>query len=327
MGKVEDALRDFIQYHGRRAARDVMEDLPDRVRDLRDDVRALRAAVEGMQSNVAKLMEAHRERMAVPPAPEEEVKESRVTKRTLRSLRRRFDLTQQELAELLEVSGGTITLWETGKTRPREENAARIITLREMNKSEVDEALGRTPAEAPVSPTEIRELRERLELTQKEMAELLDVSSSSVTNWEAGRATPGRKSRHRIEELHEMSPEEAQQELESARRPPAEVSPEEVRRIRKEMDLSQTEFGEKLGVSTGTVSNWETGTSRPRSSNVEQIRKLAEGELPTESEPEEETEKEEPEQQEEAEAEETETEEEETAEEESEEPEEVSAEE
>jgi DNA-binding transcriptional regulator YiaG len=278
MGKVENALRDFIQYHGRKAARDVMEDLPDRVRDLRNDVRALRGAVEAMQDSVEKLMEAHRERMAVPPAPQEEVKDSRVTKRTLKSLRKRFNLTQEELAELLDVSSGTVTLWETGKTRPQEHNAAKIITLREMSKSEVDEVLGRTPSAAEVAPGDIRELRERLGLTQKDMAELLEVSSSSITNWEAGRATPGRKSRKRIEQLHEMSAEEAKQELDSIRRPQVEFSPREIRGIRKEMDLSQAEFGEKLGVSPGTVSNWETGTSQPRSGNVAEIKRLVEQE-------------------------------------------------
>ena len=276
MGKVEDALRDLIQYHGRKAARDVLEGLPDRVRRLREETRELRAAVESMQGDLEKLLEARRERMNVPPAPEKKVSDARVTRRTVRSLRKRFDLTQAELADLLDVSAGSITLWETGKTRPAGENAARIVTLREMQKSQVDEVLGRTSEGAGVSPADIRGLRNRLGLTLKELASLIEVSGNSVANWEAGRTSPDPENRQRIEELQEMSEEEAQEELLSMSASYLDLSPEDVRDIRKQMGFSQGEFAGKLGVSPGTISNWETGRSRPRPVNVKQLQKLAE---------------------------------------------------
>jgi putative zinc finger/helix-turn-helix YgiT family protein len=41
-------------------------------------------------------------------------------------------------------------------------------------------------------PKEIRELREQLGLTQKEMSELLQTGEKSYTRWESGRARPSR---------------------------------------------------------------------------------------------------------------------------------------
>jgi DNA-binding transcriptional regulator YiaG len=43
-----------------------------------------------------------------------------------------------------------------------------------------------------MSPDEIRELRERLALTQEEMSELLQIGAKSYTRWEAGRARVSR---------------------------------------------------------------------------------------------------------------------------------------
>ena len=41
-------------------------------------------------------------------------------------------------------------------------------------------------------PTEIKELRERLEFTQRQMSELLQAGQKSYTRWETGRARPSR---------------------------------------------------------------------------------------------------------------------------------------
>ena len=60
MGKVEDALRSLIQYHGRRAARDVLEDVPERVRELRREVLYLQASVKTMEEKMETLMEERR---------------------------------------------------------------------------------------------------------------------------------------------------------------------------------------------------------------------------------------------------------------------------
>ncbi len=284
MGKVEDALRDLIYYHGRRAAREVLGNLPDQVRDMRRTLRDVEKAVEELTGQVSELVAARREEMAVPPAEEEEVQKSRVTRRTLKSMRRRFDLTQQELAYLLEVSPVTVTSWETGKSRPRKANQARIITLREMEPAEVDEALGREHVPVSVEPEWIKRLRQRLDLTQTELAELVDVSSASVTSWETGKTEPDRENRKNLVALSHLTRAEVDQRLgrtaaevegeKERERPAEEMAPEDVRAIRERLELSQSELAERLDVSVNTISNWETGRSSPRASNLEKLKGL-----------------------------------------------------
>lgn len=291
MGKVEDALRSLVQYHGRRATRDVMGNLPDQIRQVGREVRDLRVAVEQLQEKVSTLMEAHHEKMDVPPAPPEEVEDARVTSRTLKSIRRRFDLRQDQLAEILDVATPTISLWETGSTKPRSENVARIVTLRQMNKGEVDEILGRRPEEPEIPAPEgeeIKDLRARLHLSQSELAELLGVSGGTVAHWETDRSAPGPKNRRALEDLQSRSraeideqlgrtpPEEEEEEQEPEQEEePRELSAQEIKDIRSRLELTQAEMGEKLGVTGASVWNWEAGNTSPTRKNRRKLLELA----------------------------------------------------
>jgi DNA-binding transcriptional regulator YiaG len=277
MGKVEDALRDLIQYHSKHAAVAVVGDMPSQVRSVRKGLRALQRAVEKMSSDVRLLLDVRQREMAVPPAAEAQVEKVRFTKRTLKALRQRFDLTQEELAKLLEVSPVTVTAWETAKSKPRASNLAQIVTLRGMDQAVVDKALGRQPAPGPMKPAQIKRLRRKLGLTQADFARLLDVSGAAVTAWETGKTSPSRENRIALAALRGQS-READRKLgrhaaagrlggESG----ADVSPADVKAIRAALGLSQKELAAKLGVSTNSVSNWETGRSRPRRSTVRKL--------------------------------------------------------
>ena len=53
------------------------------------------------------------------------------------------------------------------------------------------------------------------------------------------------------------------------------VTVKSVKEIRKRMGLNQTQFGKKVGVGLQTVSNWESGRSKPRAKVLARIAKLA----------------------------------------------------
>lgn len=276
MGKVEDALRGLIHYHGKKAARDLLDGLPDQVRDNRSQLRALQKDIRELKEQVQELVEARREQMDVPPAPEEEVESARFSTRTLKSIRKRFSLTQGQLAELLDVSHATITAWETGKSRPRKGNLSRIVTLREMSKSEVDEALGRDSMVARWKPSLLKNLRRKFGLRQDELADLLEVSVGTISGWETGRTRPTTQNLEAISQLREMSAAEVNQELgraafEGESQPQQAGGMPPVREIRDRAGLSQAELAEELGVSATTISNWETGHTRPQPLNVRKL--------------------------------------------------------
>jgi DNA-binding transcriptional regulator YiaG len=209
----------------------------------------------------------------------------RFTKRTPKSLRERFDLTQEELARLLQVSPVTITSWESGKSRPRKANLAQIVTLRGMSQPEVDAALGRPAAPAAIKPQQLKRLRRKLSLVQAQLAKLLGVSAASVTSWEAGKTEPGRENRRAIGELRKLSRGDADERLgrraaatgQLGRRAKGALSPADIKAIRKKASLSQGKLAKLLKVSINSVSNWETGRSSPRRATVEKLVALRKG--------------------------------------------------
>ncbi len=289
MAKVEEALRQLVQHQSRRVAANALGKMPAQLRAARRDIRALEKAVAQLVADVTGLLAARRREMPVPPAPEEELGKVRFTKRTLRSLRERFDLTQEELARLLQVSPVTVTAWETAKSRPRKANLAQIVALRAMGQAQVDAALGREAAPAAVKPPQMKRLRKRLALTQSDLAKLLGVSTASVTSWEAGKSEPGRENRRSIAQLRGLTRKEASQRMgrsserpgrperasksapRAARKGAAGLSPADIRAIRQKAGLSQGALARLVRVSANSVSNWETGRTAPRRAAVQKL--------------------------------------------------------
>lgn len=106
----------------------------------RADIASLKRQIGQLEQNVAKL-----EKLLAKHTPAEKPATPKVAVRfgakSLRKLRQRLDLSAATLAGILGVSGQTIYNWETGKTRPTEDQIAKIVILRGMSKAEVQARL------------------------------------------------------------------------------------------------------------------------------------------------------------------------------------------
>ncbi|WP_197719985.1 MULTISPECIES: helix-turn-helix transcriptional regulator [Pseudonocardia] len=119
----------------------------------------------------------------------------------IRRRRKNHGLTQQQVADTLGVSLGSISKWE-GVDRPRisDTNSAKLAEL--LPDDGTGEALEPVVKPQPAgpfrtavewSPAEIIRRRQRHDLTQRQLAEALGVSLRTVTGWEAeGRPPSGR---------------------------------------------------------------------------------------------------------------------------------------
>jgi DNA-binding transcriptional regulator YiaG len=183
-------------------------------------------------------------------------------------VRERFDLTQQEMAKLLDVSPVTVTAWETGKSQPRQVSLAQIAAVGQKSQAEVDAALKREPV-PDVSAADIKRLRKAVGLTQTALAKMIGVSAAAVTAWETGRTPASRKNRQALGALIQTPRTEIDATL--SRSGVLAPSPEEIRRIREEADLSQKGLARKLGVSLNSVSNWERGATRPHAASLKKL--------------------------------------------------------
>ncbi len=275
MAKVEEALRDMVQHQARRVVSDATSDLSPQLRELRRELRDMHRVLDRLTADVQRLARSGRTAPAASGAADD-ADVARFSPVTLKHLRERFDVTQHELARLLEVSPVTVTAWETGKSRPRSHNLAQVNALAEKSQEEVDDALGRQPV-PDVTATDVKRMRKGLGLTQTALAKLIGVSAAAVTAWETGKTAPSRESRRLLGGLAARPRAEVEEELSrSGLVPPARaaLTGDEIRAMRQEAGMSQRDLARKLGVSVNSVCNWETGRTEPRRASVKKLLEL-----------------------------------------------------
>lgn len=110
----------------------------------------------------------------------------------LKELRKKKKLTQSELGEKVGVKQNTFTNWENGKREPSLEN---IIKLAKILDTTTDDLLGAinvdTKGGGMATFTErLKALRQKNNLTQKELADILGVSQGAYQKWEKGKREP-----------------------------------------------------------------------------------------------------------------------------------------
>jgi DNA-binding transcriptional regulator YiaG len=266
MAKLDDVLKAMILYHGRRIARELLGELPAQVKQAQRDIRTIHKTLAKLTRQVERLVEQQEPEAPVLAASEDQLKGARLTKRTLPALRKRFSLTQHELAKLLQVGVMTTGIWERGQSQPRRRNVARINALRSMTQEQVDAALGRRPALPAMTPQQIKSLRQKLGLSRQELGEHLGVAASAVKTWEQGKSDPAARHREGLAPIKAMSQEQVNAAL---RRQPAvpAMSPREIKGLRQKLGLAQGELAKLLGVWAVTVGTWERGRSVPGAAN------------------------------------------------------------
>lgn len=159
-------------------------------------------------------------------------------------------LLQQAVARLLGVSTSSVSKWERGEEQPRPGVRARVREFLGYD-------LPMESAEAPDTLLgAMRQRREALGLSQRDLARRLRVDRSTIEKWELGLHQPPLRYRRRIVEFVGADPE-------------AGVEPEactfgaRLRQARIRLMLTQAEMAERVGVNWRTVQKWERGHQPP----------------------------------------------------------------
>ena len=101
----------------------------------RRDIAQLKRQVGGLSKQVAYLERQERKR-AVKGGPAANVQGKRFSPRGLKTHRERVGLSAADYGELVGVTAQTVYNWEQGKSKPRDEQLASLVAVRDLGKRE-----------------------------------------------------------------------------------------------------------------------------------------------------------------------------------------------
>lgn len=136
----------------------------------------------------------------------------------LKMLRKKKGFTQQEVADLVNVSRVRYTNWECGKREPTYENLSMLACIFDVSidyllsdylenskerylKIKESDLMKNTN----IFPQRLKELRLKKGLTQTELGKKLGISQKSYSHWESGKTEPSLENLIKLADLLEVS--------------------------------------------------------------------------------------------------------------------------
>jgi DNA-binding transcriptional regulator YiaG len=141
MGKVESTIKGEIMRLAKREVRGSFFPLRREVYSLRLKLSGLIRSFTAMERQAKEVLQEQAKKKLILQATPEEVKISRLTPQRIRLLRNKIGISQKDVGTLLDVSIGTIGMWEKGKFAPSAQKKAALIALRKLGKREVKKLL------------------------------------------------------------------------------------------------------------------------------------------------------------------------------------------
>ena len=126
----------------------------------------------------------------------------------------------------------------------------------------------------------LQNTRRQAGLTQRVVADELEVTPQTIRNWEAGRNEPPHRLRRQLADLYGTTvPEIMGQDpaghvavLTPSSR--VDVGPARLRLARQRASLSQEQVSEQAGISRATLGRYERGSNKPTRANLETLATL-----------------------------------------------------
>ncbi len=143
MPNYTQVLNEEIMRLARKEVRAAFEPLSERVIAQKKTVSALKKQVAELESKLTRLEKdlGFEELIDISSVSDEEIDKSRISPKYVYNIRKKFDLSKRQLADLLGVTQNSLYLWESGKATPRRAAKAKLIQLRKMGKREVNALL------------------------------------------------------------------------------------------------------------------------------------------------------------------------------------------
>lgn len=121
-----------------------------------------------------------------------------ITAEQIRDLRIHLGMTQKQMAAMCNVKMGTWRNWEYGKSIPPKEIAKKLLKRYEDTLGVIENNSDESSSKDIPSLDGLRERRKIAGLTIKDLAKLIGVSTSSITNWESEKTIPSDEHKEKL---------------------------------------------------------------------------------------------------------------------------------
>ncbi len=135
MPSIAAVLKQEITRLARKEVKTQTETMHKASAQYRRDIAQLKRQAAGLLKQVTYLEQQERKR-AVKGAPAANVEGKRFTRRGLKTHREKVGLSAADYAMLVGVTGQTVYNWEQGKSKPRDEQLATLVAVRDLGKRE-----------------------------------------------------------------------------------------------------------------------------------------------------------------------------------------------
>jgi len=136
MADLAGTLKEEVRRLARKEIRTETEATRQAVSQYRRDIARLKREVADQEKRLAFLEAQEKRRLEAPPATNDTAENVRFSARSVKSQRERLGFSQADYAKLVGVSPMTIFNWEQGKSRPRQEQLASLVAVRNIGKRE-----------------------------------------------------------------------------------------------------------------------------------------------------------------------------------------------
>lgn len=127
---------------------------------------------------------------------------------------------------------------------------------------------------------EVRKFRNRLNLTQVEFSNLCSTTQNTISRWEQGKNEISEYYQTILRNLENTTPVPSESKARPVKKAIAPIvkkawTAAKVSRLREKLNLSQIQFGKRLGVSGTTVANWENKKTSIKKDYFKKLDKLS----------------------------------------------------
>ena len=135
MPNLASVLKDEIQRLARKEAKVQLAKTKQASSQHRRDIARLKREVHGLTRRLASV-EGQARKRAGKPVPEALAAGARFSPKSVKSHRARLQVSAADYGRLVGVAALTIYNWESGKTRPRQQQLASLVSIRGLGKRE-----------------------------------------------------------------------------------------------------------------------------------------------------------------------------------------------